>query len=142
MPQIKGPAMRDFLAFVKDHGVNYRSAQVPVKDLKATQRDIIPKLVGEVLADGFHRRSQKRPVLASADNYILDGHHRWAAWLLDDPNVRMKLIQIMAPIRDVLKLAKAFPGVQYSTRTAEARVLEARWKRLTDQNPDLWQPLQ
>lgn len=137
MPQIKGPVMKDFLAYVQAHGVGIRKNQVPVKDLKATQREIIPKLVNEVLGSGFHRRSKNRPVLASGDNYILDGHHRWAAWLVEDPNARMKLVQIMVPIRELLALAHAFPGVQYSTRSAASRLLASRVRRLADHEPEV-----
>ena len=137
MPQIKAPVMKDFLAYVKANGVGLRENAVPAKDLKATQKEIIPAMVDEVIADQYHKRSKNRPVLASGDNYILDGHHRWAAWLVEDPNARMKLVQIMAPIREVLKLAHDFPGVQYSTRPVAARLLAARVRGLAAREPGL-----
>jgi hypothetical protein len=137
MPQIKAPVMKDFLAYVKANGVGLRTTSVPAKNLKATQKEIIPAMVNEVLADQYHKRSQNRPVLASGDNYILDGHHRWAAWLVEDPNVSMKLVQIMAPIREVLELARNFPGVQYSTRTTASRLLTSRVRRMADHDTTL-----
>jgi len=137
MPQIKGKHMKAFLSYLKNLGVAVQERSVPVKDLKATQKEILPKLVNEVLEDGFHKRSQDRPVLASQDNYILDGHHRWAAWLIEDPTVRMKLIQIMAPIQRVLELARNFPDVKYSVRPAAQRLRRARARRLSDRHQRL-----
>jgi hypothetical protein len=75
---------------ITDDTVTYKSASVAVKDLKAAQTEIIPDKAIQ-MALGM---MLKQPVkiggdlgsIISGDNYIMDGHHRWAATYLCDPN--------------------------------------------------------
>jgi ParB-like chromosome segregation protein Spo0J len=45
------------------------------------------------------------PLVISNDNYIADGHHRWAAFRLEAPQKPIDVIVIDAPIKDVIGLA-------------------------------------
>lgn len=127
MPQIKGQFTRQFQQYLADAGIRVRADTVPAKNLRATQREIMPSVIEMVIENNFHRQDD-RPVWASADNYILDGHHRWAALLVEEPDAPMRLMKIMAPIHEVLALAHAFPFVQYSNRKADIALrLACRW---------------
>jgi ParB-like chromosome segregation protein Spo0J len=48
------------------------------------------------------------PLVVSEDNYIVDGHHRWAAFRLKKPEKSLPVILIDAPIKDVLGIAVAW----------------------------------
>ena len=117
MPQVKKQFTDSFLAYLGDAGVSVRQMSIPAKDLHPTQKNIIPDLVAKVIEEGWHKAND-RPVYATADNYILDGHHRWAAWIDDDPTYRMSVLQIDRSVREVLDLVRAFPDIQYSSRRA------------------------
>ncbi len=45
------------------------------------------------------------PIVVSKNDYIIDGHHRWAAFRLAAPKKPMKTIVIDAPAKDVLGMA-------------------------------------
>lgn len=119
MPQIIG--MEDTSEFVQEltqQGVQTAEAWVPVGQLKGTQSELnMEKVAGmaEAIRSGAWNPSEgSEAVLASADGYILDGHHRWAAQRMVDPNSSMKLLQVNMPIRDLLDEAHSFDDVQYA----------------------------
>lgn len=75
MPQIKSNLMGDFLAEV--------SRQVEVKGTSIMAADLRPSQV-ELHEDNIAALMQLpaqlvKPLLVSADQFVLDGHHRWAA---------------------------------------------------------------
>lgn len=99
-----------------------RNTSRKVRDLRATQREINGEVVEDLVREGLYALLRERPMLASEDGYILDGHHRWAALLTVDPNQEVDLLEVQAPVREVLALAHAFPGTEYSTRVTANRV--------------------
>lgn len=121
MPQIKAPKVKDFLAFLESHGVRVRRTRKAVKDLRATQREINAEIVEQLAQGGVHKLLSDRPMFASEDGYILDGHTRWAALLSLDPDTEVDLMEADVPIRELLSLAWAFPGVEFSTKMAAVR---------------------
>jgi ParB-like chromosome segregation protein Spo0J len=48
------------------------------------------------------------PLVTSRDDYIVDGHHRWAAYRLKKPDSVLPVVLIDAPIKDVLGIAVAW----------------------------------
>lgn len=81
-----------------DDAANYKHVKIAVKNLKAAQTEIIPEkaigmaigmMLGEKLKIGGDLGS-----IISADNYIMDGHHRWAATYLCDPSASVEGTQI------------------------------------------------
>lgn len=119
MPQIRPHAMAAFIEWAKEHSVTVHRTQKRVRDLRATQLEIDPEMVEQLVEDGLDALLDKRPMLASKDGYILDGHHRWAALLVRDPDARVGLLEFSANVQDLLKLAWAFPGVEFSNRVGE-----------------------
>lgn len=81
-----------------DDTAAYKKVKVAVKKLKAAQTEIIPeKAIG--MAIGMMLGSPTKiggdlGSIISADFHIMDGHHRWAATYLCDPNATVEGTQI------------------------------------------------
>jgi hypothetical protein len=81
-----------------DDAASYKHVKIAVKQLKAAQTEIIPEkaigmaigmMLGSTLKIGGDLGS-----IISADNFIMDGHHRWAATYLCDPSASVEGTQI------------------------------------------------
>ena len=64
----------------------------------------------------------RKPVIASSDNYIIDGHHRWLVALNYDDTV--DIIRINMPVRELLKLTLEFPKTYYKDIYTEGYKLQ------------------
>lgn len=106
MPQIPGDKIAEFLAWLESKGVQIRLGQKAVGGLKATQKDINSAKVEALRGSGVGGP----PILISADDYILDGHHRWAALLVEDPLLLIRVIKVNLPIKLLLEVGLEFPG--------------------------------
>lgn len=106
-----------FKEYLKAKGYSFTPEVIPAVALKATQSEIVgPKVAGMWWRlkldpnDPFIRS----PLFVSQDNYILDGHHRWAAIIGTDfedgklGNVLMNVIKINLPIKQLVNEANAF----------------------------------
>ena len=113
MPQFDDPATRFLQALSEDGGISVVEAKTKVGELKATQREINARKVLGMLeayrAGDFPAIWE--PIIVSNDNFILDGHHRWAALLVDDPSNEMNVYRVDLPIWRLLVAANASPGV-------------------------------
>jgi hypothetical protein len=73
MPQIKEQDYPEFFKYLKDRGVSTSNHSVLATSLKPVQKDFSDKGVVKALM----LRKNDKPIIASSDNYIVDGHHRW-----------------------------------------------------------------
>lgn len=94
--------------------VSVRKVVEPAAKLKATQREIrSDKAEGMAQAarDGKFDPG-KEPVLMSSDNYILDGHHRWAAQILraakDGIRATLAGFKVNLPVDTLLAASNAY----------------------------------
>lgn len=82
-----------------DDSIAGKKVNVAVNNLRAAQTEIIPgKAIG--MAFGMLKSGQIGGDLGSIiskDNFIMDGHHRWAATFLCDPNGQVQATQIDLP---------------------------------------------
>ncbi len=143
MPQINLKTAAKFVKSLRRKGIKVHgepglrsSYNIPVGKLKATQREIH---AGKVLG---MLRSYREGRFPNIDNnvlvvndpeegfYILDGHHRWATLLVDDPAHTISAVVIDAPIREVLAKALAFPGVTRAGLVANPHLTEREALRL------------
>lgn len=115
-------AFLDYLKNVKHYTVTLED--VPAMSLQATQNELIGSKVAGIwyaLQDPTsttYKELMSLPIFISEDNYILDGHHRWAAIVAHGinngnlANVRMKAERVHVPIiqlvRDANEFANAF----------------------------------
>lgn len=97
---------------IQDDKIKVSSVKMPVKDLKPIQLQIyFDKSIGATAQFGVPAtRSflQKSLMIMSADNYIIDGHHRWLSSLLVDPGLRVSGIKIDLPIAQLLPVSLAY----------------------------------
>lgn len=113
MPQFDDPAKRFLQGLQEDRGISVENTSMPVGKLKATQREINARKVFGML-ESLERGSFpsiRNHIIVSSDDYILDGHHRWATLLVNDPGNEMKVFKVDMPIYELLIAANASPGV-------------------------------
>ena len=110
MPQVATKDYPEFIDYLKANGADFTKQVMPANQLKATQ--------GEFSKDGVERQlakmqagTPKKPVIASQDNYIIDGHHRWLVAMNTRDSVEVFKIDIDAD--ELLDLVRKFPKVTY-----------------------------
>lgn len=114
MPQIKPEFRSQFFTWVaKKYGAKTTMKVWKARDLAATQKEIDTRRIKSLLNTGaaFMR---DHPMIVSKDGYVLDGHHRWAANLTENPDTALKTYTVNLPIRELLKAAAAFPNAKSS----------------------------
>lgn len=115
MPQIPDDVIPGFLKTFQDKGIKVTKDTMAVGQLKATQKEInAEKVVGMANAykEGKYDPS-KQPIIVSKDGFVLDGHHRWAAMVHDDPSNKMRVFRVDTDIKTLLHAAQNHEGVNY-----------------------------
>lgn len=97
----------------KDDIVPVRIENIEVKKLKPIQKQIYyDKAISTTFDFGFKASmdfiANKTFFIKSKDNYIIDGHHRYLAALLVDPNLKVNTLSINLPIKDLLPMSLAY----------------------------------
>ncbi len=102
-----------FVRYLTTNGVRVDNGTIPAARLKASQAELVgPNVAGMMTNPKFD--PAKEPIFVSRDNYVIDGHHRWAAVVGRDAadnrlgQLKMKVIRVDAPISEVLKLANSW----------------------------------
>lgn len=125
MPQIPGKDRGALVNFLEARGIPYERTEVPADSLRPTQREFSRKKVQQARQDS----GAAKTVVISGDGYVLDGHHRWMAQLVDGQPV--DVMRFDAPIRDLLDAVREFPGTKSAAPpTTPAR--DARAQALAD----------
>ena len=127
MPQLPDDVIPSFLKKFQDRGVSVKKGTMAVGQLKATQKEInAEKVMGMVNAyrEGSYDPS-KKPIIVSKDGYVLDGHHRWASMLHDDPGNKMRVYQVDTDIKTLLKEANNHEGVSQADFSAPSDMKNA-----------------
>jgi len=118
MPQVATKDYPEFLDYLKDNGATFTKDTVPADSLKAIQGEFSDQGVEKAL-----RLSKiEKPIIASSDNYIIDGHHRWLAAL--NTGVDVNIFRVDIPGKQLLQLVKDFPKTTYKDIYTEAKVKE------------------
>ena len=110
MPQFIGKDdVRKFRNFIKRvYGVKSRVTRRKAKELKPTQKEISRSRIEDLIENEQILKKVLVPLVTSNDNYVVDGHHRWAAYRLKKPNKSLPVVEIDAPIKDVLGISIAW----------------------------------
>jgi hypothetical protein len=128
-----GAATRAYLDSSDDPGQYPKGDQVEVKeipdidpsDLKPTQTDIYMDNALKKAKAGADPKTDWAPwnasVLVSSDNFLLDGHHRWAATIIynsqkPEDAKKMTIEKVNMPIEELLKVANAYTDAIGGTR--------------------------
>jgi hypothetical protein len=131
MPQLPDEKAQEFQKYLTDKGFTAQVGQEKAAYLKATQSELVGVKVSGIM--GYFRTkdaSEDPPLFISKDNYVIDGHHRWAARVgLDAENNKLgqtslNVIRINLPIIDCLAQAEEFTGGKgHKAATANDRKL-------------------
>jgi len=109
MPQISLEQTPAFRKFALEHdGIESSEGTMLPTELKPTQREI--STIGVEKLASYINSGQMRPdpIIVSADGYVVDGHHRWAAYVSRTPDTPIHVITMAAPIKKVLESAAAW----------------------------------
>ncbi|MGQ7248303.1 LPD38 domain-containing protein [Halomonas sp. V046] len=112
MPQIKAEHRGALANFLSARGIQSNEATVPARSLRPTQREFSEDRVQAAKA----REGGDRAILVSADGHVVDGHHQWLARADQGEDVRV--IQLDAPIDQVLEAAREFPSSEVNDSTS------------------------
>jgi hypothetical protein len=110
MPQFTtSDDVKRFTRFVKRiYKINSFRSTRRVKDLKPSQGEISRTRIKKMIRDEGVLEKVTVPLVVSGDDYVVDGHHRWAAYRLKKPEASLPVMVINAPIKDVLGIAVAW----------------------------------
>ncbi len=104
MPQIRARDHADFERFAADKGSPVTREQVAVSSLSPAQNEVAAEQVAQLPDEAL-----AKPLLVSADDYILDGTNRWARMNAEDPDRQIPVIRVPLPAREAIALMKSFP---------------------------------
>ncbi len=123
LPQIKSTDMQNFRDWLKsDKGVESFESKMEVGELSPIQKEINLEKTNSMKAKhgaGDIDLVSGKPVMVSADEFIIDGHHRWYALRELDDTIEMETINIDLPVKQLLAVAKEYPNVSYKDATME-----------------------
>ncbi len=124
-----------FVEHLKAQGIGVTEKVVDPAELRATQDTLHATDVGQMadhLAKGGVIAADRGPIMISRDNYVLDGHHRWAAHVINGTS-QMPVRQIDLPMNELLDRARAFSKSQ-GIKIKESRAIRpfTSGKRETD----------
>ena len=124
-----------------DVAVIKSGASFSAGELKPSQKEVIPKKATEF---AFSAIMKIKPMesgpggdlgaIVSADNFIMDGHHRWAATILVDPGAKLKGTQIMLPGQALVSALNVYTaGIGKSGNPGEGDISKFGGKAIEDE---------
>ena len=111
MPQVPEKEYPHFFQEMKKMNIKVTKKRSKVGDLFPTQKaynDIAVNLLVKQRPSKLHKA-----LLISKDNYLLDGHHRWAALKEIDPNQTIEVYEIGADVMAALEILKNYSRVEF-----------------------------
>lgn len=105
----------EFVKLLESQGVTVKPGKVDASKLKATQSQLKGGQVGGMMAASTIKGGKldlSKPIFVSSDNYILDGHHRWASLaalqFTEGKLLEMNVRRIDIPIQELVGLTNEF----------------------------------
>lgn len=97
--------LRRFRSFIKKkYGIESKNTTRKAIDLKPSQAEISRVRVEGLIEDGVINKMEV-PIVVSKNDYVIDGHHRWAAFRKAAPKKPINAVVIDAPVKDILGMA-------------------------------------
>lgn len=109
MPQIAKDDYPKFFEYLKEKGATFTTQKVDPKSLKPIQGEFSD--AGTLKA--LNNNKLEKPIIASSDDYIIDGHHRWLA--ATNTKVDVNVIRVSLTGKELLKLTNDFPLTTYKS---------------------------
>lgn len=116
MPQLNSDQRLPFIMWLRARDIGVKDESVPVASLHATQKELNGASIAGLRDRIKHHDGWNKPIFISSDNYILDGHHQWAARIAIDAEdgklggENIQAERVDAPIAKLLALADEFTG--------------------------------
>jgi hypothetical protein len=105
MPQVNTQNLSKAISMAKSK-VKVTKGTLDVGSLKSSQKELIKSKVKGIAAK-YRKAGDMKPIIVSKDNYIIDGHHRWAAAIYKFGNdVRVPIFTIHLKKDDAIVLYK------------------------------------
>jgi hypothetical protein len=120
-----------FVESMRQSGIGMEETSAQASFLKATQNELNgEKVAGIMQAARDGKLDMGTPLIVSRDNYIVDGHHRWAAQValeydgVDNPttDIPINIIRMDADIIDILDASKEFAATMGIPQAAVKRL--------------------
>lgn len=90
---------------VEDDKIKNKLVSIPAIKLKPSQEDIyLGKTIGSAIDKAY---TGDAGIVISKEYYILDGHHRFAAAMLDNPNAKIKGLIVDLSIGDLIPVLRS-----------------------------------
>lgn len=102
MPQIKN--MTDFTNYLDHLQISFERVVTSLSPFKPTQADIDDEKVQSII-DGMPS-SMDKPIIASEDLFVLDGHHRYHAAV--QSGVDATVVVVNLPINKLMRVAYSY----------------------------------
>jgi len=112
MPQLSDAARPKYLADLKTRGVKVTEGRIDPRKLQPIQKEVdatAAAKIAQAIRGGKYIDSKQ--IVISNDNYVLDGHHRWAAGTMaafEKSGVTLPYVQVDLPGRRLLRDANRF----------------------------------
>lgn len=114
MPQVHKSRYPELLKYLAANGGRFTTKEVDASKLKAVQSEFSDEGVEKMMRKkGVTGDGSRKPLIVSADNYIIDGHHRWLAAANMDETVLV--MQINIPVKKLMQLVRDFKHTTYKT---------------------------
>lgn len=116
MPQMDEEQTKKFVKYLKEQGYKVKRGRELAANLRATQNELNGAKVAANMDKIERQGDTKAPrLIISKDDYILDGHHRWAAKIGIDVkdnkfDTEMKTSRVNISITKLLEEADKFTG--------------------------------
>ena len=133
MPQVASKDYDELFDYLKQNGANFKKEIVPARSLKAVQGEFSDKGIENQIQKNIDMGVGKKPLIASKDNYIIDGHHRWLAAI--NTGADLHIIRVDIPARELLDLVKKFPKTTY--KDIHENINEG-WQLQLERDPNMY----
>lgn len=107
LPQIPKKQLRRFIEFVAGNGYGFRYARIPADQLKPIQKHLNTEKVKNMVE---FPSEISHPLIIDRDNHIADGHHRWAADLVQDRHTPIFCVKFECNLDKLIELGHLFDG--------------------------------
>ena len=113
MPQVKSDDYEDYKKYLKDNGITLQTTDSRCKRFKPMQKEFSDQGVEKQLQRNKEKGEgiNPKPLLASSDSYIVDGHHRWLAAL--NSGHKVSILRANADGNKLLSLTLKYPRVYF-----------------------------
>jgi hypothetical protein len=92
MPQVKKKDLKPAISKLLKAGLTISKGTITPQKLQPSQKEIYKSKVDKIISKSDPYTI--KPIIISSDNYIVDGHHRWVAFLIGFPNHKINFIRL------------------------------------------------